>query len=126
MKQIAVLSFLIISFNSFAGTVLECRNQNNKAVYSLVLDDGNENLQLSPSIKDESVLSSSNAALKYYEGESSPESSLYGGANENGNKIALELNIGRTAIINKADVVDSQKAFHDDVTRTIETIIEGE
>jgi len=28
--------------------------------------------------------------------------------------------------INKADVVDSQKAFHDDVTRTIETIIEGE
>jgi len=29
-------------------------------------------------------------------------------------------------IINHADVVDAQKEFHDDVARTIETIIEGE
>jgi len=29
-------------------------------------------------------------------------------------------------LTNQADVVDAQKAFHDDVVRTIETITEGE
>jgi len=29
-------------------------------------------------------------------------------------------------LVNQADVVDTQKSFHDDVTRSIETITKGE
>ena len=105
MKLITFFALSFISFHTFAGTVLDCKNSANNSLYEIQLDNKNWNLKLTPIVMDESSLSLSEAKLKYNEGESSTEKTMYEGQNVNGIQIAFELSRARETIISKEPIL---------------------
>ena len=89
MKNVLLSLSVFFSISAYADSVLICKNQNSEATYQLNITKSEA--VLSPLIKDASTLSISEAKLDYQEGESSEEISLFGGKNDNGTTVVIEI-----------------------------------
>lgn len=91
MKTLLFASIMLISSNLMAATTLICNDQNSRAVYKLTLNDNATKLNFEAIAKDNSLLSSSAASLRYNEGESNSAIALYEGVNLKNDTIIVEI-----------------------------------
>lgn len=91
MNKILIALTMLISANVMASTTLVCNDQNSRAVYKLSLNEDSTKMTFTPILRDNSLLSSSVASLRYNEGESNSVYSLYEGNNLTNGKIVVEL-----------------------------------
>jgi hypothetical protein len=113
MKKLLILSSMILSANTFAGQILDCNSKLNNNTYEMAVSDGNKKLRLTQTFADQSTLHLGESSLKFNEGESSPENTLYEGQNDNGNKIAVILYAGTTTFISKSEVIVAKIYYTD-------------
>jgi hypothetical protein len=104
---------MILSANTFAGQFFDCSSKLNDNTYEMAINDGNKKLRLTQTFADHSTLHLGESNLRYNEGESSPDNTLYEGQNNNGNKIAVIINAGRTTFIGKSEVIAAEIYYTD-------------
>ncbi len=111
MRSVVILMSVLLASSLFASEskTLVCNDQNSHAVYSLKVT--NNQLELSPLIKDASVLSASEVVLSYEEGESSETLQLFSGKNKDRKTIVAQLSVEQILKIKKNQVVDVEMLF---------------